>query len=181
MKKILIITVSAISVIILVMFGLRTFTQSHSPRETVSIENKVTLTYCRPYKNDREIFGDLVPYNQVWRTGANKATLFEVQEPIRMGSIALDPGSYSIWTIPGKEEWTIILNSETGQWGVNMNNEANMDESYEVGRVKSKIIPLDDPIEQFTMLFEEEADTGKYSLVLMWDKVLVNVPIELNN
>jgi hypothetical protein len=78
---------------------------------------KVTINYSQPSVKGREIFGDLVPYGKVWRTGANEATTLTVSKEVTIGGKKLAAGTYALFTIPGEKEWTIILNSESKQWG----------------------------------------------------------------
>src|SRR5690606_29144611 len=75
------------------------------------------VIYSRPQKKGRDIFGDLVPYGKVWRTGANEATELDVYVPLHFGETILKPGNYTLYTIPGKDKWTIIINSEINVWG----------------------------------------------------------------
>jgi hypothetical protein len=86
----------------------------------------VQVDYSRPYKKRREIFGKLLPYGQVWRTGANEATIFDVKQDIKIGDKSLKAGKYTLWTIPNADKWTVILNSETGQWGTNYNEKKDV-------------------------------------------------------
>lgn len=77
----------------------------------------VVISYSQPSVKGRTIYGDLVPYGKVWRTGANEATTLTTDKAIKIGGEELAPGTYSLFTIPGEEEWTIILNSDAKQWG----------------------------------------------------------------
>lgn len=91
-----------------------------SPLKTVnaSINDKdVTIVYSAPYKKEREIFGGLVPYDKVWRTGANNATTIEVSADVMIGGNKLAKGIYGLFTIPNEDKWTIIINSDAKQWG----------------------------------------------------------------
>src|SRR5688500_17592421 len=93
--------------------------KSHSPEEEVFYsdgELKLRVFYNRPYKKNREIFGGLVPYGKVWRTGANEATIFETNRPLLIKGETLPAGKYSLFTIPGEQVWTVIFNSEWNQW-----------------------------------------------------------------
>ena len=91
-----------------------------SPAAVVSMRFKdayVKITYSQPHKNGREVFGKLVPYGQVWRTGANETTEITLTKDILLNGQLLKAGTYSIFTIPEKEKWTIIINSDLGLWG----------------------------------------------------------------
>ncbi len=85
--------------------------------ETKIGDAKITIAYSQPGVKDREIFGKLVPYGKVWRTGANEATTFTTSKDITINGQKLAAGTYTLFTIPGEKEWTIIFNTEMGQWG----------------------------------------------------------------
>jgi hypothetical protein len=152
--------------------------KSHSPEDYIVFhkggELTVTLFYNRPYKKGREIFGGLVPYGQVWRTGANEATTFETDRDLTIEGKTLKRGTYSLWTIPRPDTWTIIFNSEHGQWGINSKGEPNRDPARDVLTVDVPAMTQDRIIEQFTVTFESVGD--EVEMVLMWDKTLVAVP-----
>jgi hypothetical protein len=91
-----------------------------SPTQTIKQDfgiGSIELTYSRPGTKDRKIFGDLVPYNKIWRTGANAATIIKFSEPVEIKGKKIDTGSYALYTIPGEETWEIILNKGTKNWG----------------------------------------------------------------
>ena len=105
----------------------------------------ITVDYSAPSKRGRVIFGELVPYGKVWRTGANAATTLTTDADLMIGSLHLPAGKYSLFTIPGEKEWTLIVNKQTGQWGT------RYDESQDLGRVKLKVSSLKEPVEQFAI------------------------------
>ena len=180
MKKILVIVVSVILVVVGGLYGFRTWTKSHSPFEIASFDEKVSVAYCRPFKDGREIFGDLVPYGEVWRTGANEATVFKTAVPVEMEGKELPPGTYSLWTIPNEESWEIIFNSQTGQWGLNMDAKANRNPDLDVLSIERAAIRSDEVHEQFTILFKKfKWSENQVEMLLMWDKTLITVPITL--
>jgi len=131
------------------------------------------VTYGQPMRRDREIFGKLVPYNQVWRTGANEATEFTTIRDLRFGDKLLKAGTYTIYSIPAEKEWTIILNGELGQWG-NFNYEKVKDK--DVLQVKANAQRIEDMYEAFTVKFVERQ--GGATLQLLWEQTQVDVPIE---
>lgn len=132
----------------------------------------VKLTYSQPHKRDREIFGGLVPYGQVWRTGANEATEITLTGDILIHGDTLKAGTYSIFTIPQKEQWTIIINGEVGQWGA-----YNYNQDADIMRFTVPVEHLTDVVwEPFTIAFEQKNE--KADLVMMWDQTKVSVPIE---
>ena len=114
--------------IIIVLLGyfvgmpyLREQTKKHSPERTATYEGNgldLRVTYCSPSKKGRNIFGDLVPYGRVWRTGANEPTTFMTGTDVIVEGETLPAGSYSLWTIPGPEQWQVIFNEEIPDWGV---------------------------------------------------------------
>lgn len=152
-------------------------TKSFSPEEEVVFEQgdlNIKVFYNRPLKKGREIFGGLVPYEQVWRTGANEATTFEANGDITIKGQVLKAGKYSLWTIPGEDNWTIIFNSEHGQWGVNSQGEPNRNPELDVLKVEVHAVQQDQEFEQFTIAFEKTGEDAE--MVLFWDKTLVSVP-----
>lgn len=152
-------------------------TKSFSPEEEV-VFNQDDLTikvfYNRPSKKGREIFGGLVPYEEVWRTGANEATTFDTNKDLNIEGKTLRAGKYSLWTIPREVTWTIIFNSEHGQWGVNSQGEPNRNPQLDVLQVDVHAVQQDQLFEQFTIAFEKTGDDAE--MVLMWDNTLVSVP-----
>lgn len=152
-------------------------TKSFSPEEEVEFNSgdlSIKVFYNRPSKKGREIFGGLVPYDQIWRTGANEATTFETNKDLVVEGQTLKAGKYSLWTIPRETTWTIIFNSEHGQWGVNSKGEANHNPELDVLRVDVDAVQQDQVFEQFTITFEETAQDAE--MILIWDKTLVSVP-----
>lgn len=152
-------------------------TKSFSPEETVTFEEKalkISVFYNRPYKKDREIFGGLVPYGEVWRTGANEATTFESNIELNIEGKTLPRGKYTLWTIPGAETWTIIFNSEFGQWGVNSEGKANRDPQRDVLTVQIPAVKQEKVFEQFTISFNRVGEDAE--MVLFWDTTLVAMP-----
>src|SRR5262245_21771913 len=139
MKKFLIFSAGGVVILVTLMTIIAYFrtkeTISLSPEEEVFFKQDnatITVFYNRPYKKGREIFGGLVPYDKVWRTGANEATTFETTADLVIKGKTLKAGKYSLWTIPNPDTWTIIFNSEYGQWGINSKAEANRDPSLDV-------------------------------------------------
>jgi hypothetical protein len=98
----------------------------------------ITIDYSSPSVKGRKIWGELVPYGKAWRAGANEATIFETSAPIKVEGKNLPAGKYSLFAIPGEKEWTIIFNSETGQWGVKKGGDANLDRAKDVLTVNVK-------------------------------------------
>ena len=137
-----------------------------SPHDTVSVEN-ITVTYGRPYKKERKIFGALEPYGKVWRTGADQATQITFAKDVTFGGQPVKAGTYTLFTIPNPDEWTIILNSQLGQWG-HFSYDKHKDK--DVLQVKVPSIKLDSVVEQHTIRFD------KSNLIIEWDDTRVAVP-----
>ena len=184
MKKLLLIT----GVLLLVLVGVLAYTRffytkSFSPESDVNFEAdglKIHINYSRPYKKGRLIFGEkgqnaLVPYGKVWRTGANEATVFETSKDLNIKGKALKAGTYSFWTMPGQQNWTIIFNSEYGQWGVDFNGLSNRDPKNDVLTVEVPSVIQDKEFEQFTISVEKMGEDME--MILLWDKTLVAIPI----
>lgn len=135
-------------------------------------DSYVKIVYSRPHKRDRDIFGGLVPFDKVWRTGANAATEITTTEDIKLNGNDLKAGTYSLFTIPGEDEWTIIINSEVGQWGAYRYKEEN-----DVMRFTVPVEENDDEYEAFTIYLEGDSGTPRYTLMIMWDDVKVSFPV----
>lgn len=180
MKKFLIFLAAGVVVIIsilIVNYIQLKNEKSFSPEEVVSYtadDLMLNVFYNRPYKKNREVFGALVPYGKVWRTGANEATTFETNKTITIEGKNLNPGKYSVWTIPDSTTWTIIFNSESGQWGINHKGEANRNPSLDVLSVPVHAVKQKRVFEQFTIAFEKVGEEAE--MVLLWDNTVVAVP-----
>ncbi|RYF81135.1 MAG: DUF2911 domain-containing protein [Chitinophagaceae bacterium] len=98
----------------------------------------VTINYSSPGVKGRKIWGELVPYDKVWRAGANQATIFETDQAIKLAGKELPAGKYSLFAVPGEKEWQFIFNSETGQWGIKRTGEANRDPAKDVLTITAK-------------------------------------------
>jgi hypothetical protein len=130
------------------------------------------VIYSRPTTNGRVIFGDLVPYNEVWRLGANEATEVEFFREVRIGGKKLAKGKYTLYAIPTPTQWTVIFNKETDTWGA-----FRYDEKKDVARITVPVETLDASVEPFTILFEKT--DGGNRMLITWDKARVAVPIAL--
>jgi hypothetical protein len=133
----------------------------------------LTVTYCRPGVKSRVIWGDLVPYDKPWRTGANEATNFTTTDPIQFGGQKLAAGSYALLTIPGKDEWTVVLNSEKDLWGA-----FEYKPDKDVLRVKVK--PTAAEAQEWMEFGFEDLTPNSANLVLRWEKLEVAVPISVD-
>lgn len=131
----------------------------------------VKVVYGQPYKRGREIFGELEPYGEVWRTGANEATEITMTGDVEFGSHLVEAGTYALFTIPEQDEWTIILNTQLGQWGA-----FDYDESYDYLRFTVPSKKVEDVTESFTITFTEVTDLETI-MTLAWNHTRVEVPI----
>lgn len=181
MKKFLIFFAVGVVVIIILILLVNHIrlknTKSLSPEEEVVYTDgdlKLSVSYNRPYKRNREIFGGLVPYGKVWRTGANEATVFRTNKTIVIEGKKLNPGAYSLWTIPDSVTWTVIFNSESGQWGINHKGQANRNPSLDVFSIPVHAVKQERVFEQFTIAFEKVGEEAE--MVLLWDNTVVAVP-----
>ncbi len=176
-KKIL----SILAVIALVLFAAFKFlqynTKKASPQATANFEQngtKITVQYSSPSKKGRDIFGSLVPYGQVWRTGANEATTFESNKDLNIAGKDLPAGTYTLWTIPEKNNWTVMFNKKMYGWGVGFNGKP----SYEADEDAMTVVVPSSSIEgvQENLKIEFASDST-INLNLLWDKTKISLPI----
>lgn len=168
MKKFLIICLVAISSTTIAQLK----TPAPSPTQTLKQDfgvSSVELVYSRPGMKGRKIFGDLVPWNQVWRTGANSATRIKFNDDVVFGGQALKAGEYALYTVPGENEWEIIINKGSANWGTDYK------QPDDILRVKVKPMKLNETVETFTMQFGNVKPTSA-DLQIMWDKTAVEIP-----
>jgi hypothetical protein len=120
--------------------------------------------------------GSDVPYGKLWRTGANEPTIFFAPVPLSVAGIRVQPGVYSLYTVPGKSEWEVVVNRSTSQWGKE-DQYTDKVKAQEVGRAKVKTEPVSKPLETFTI--RAEPGSGKSAaLVLEWEKTRLVVPVQ---
>jgi len=145
-----------------------------SPLEVVTVKYESTyikITYGRPHRKGREIFGNLVPYGEVWRTGANEATEITLTKDVIINQKRLKAGTYTLFTIPGKDKWKVIFNSDLGQWG-----SYNYNSSKNVLEIDANVTQLKTAYEPFTIEFELQDDEA--NLLMMWDKTKASFTIK---
>jgi len=149
-----------------------------SPHETIKAEidgAKVTIAYGRPYtvkpgtSEARKIWGGLVPYGKVWRTGADQATILTTDQTLMFGDTTVAPGKYSLYTLPTEDGAKLIINKQTGQWGTVYK------EDQDLARVDAKKESLEKSVDQFTMAIDKNSSGGGV-LKLMWEKTEYSVP-----
>jgi hypothetical protein len=130
----------------------------------------VTVDYSSPRAKGRKIYGDVVPLGKVWRTGANEASTFVTTTDITVGGTAVPAGSYTIFTIPDKDKWTLIISKKTGEWGTDYPGPSN-----DLARVDMKVSSLPAPVENFTISFDKSANGG--TMNIDWESTRASVPI----
>lgn len=137
--------------------------------------SSIDIAYSRPSMRGRKVFGDLVPYGSVWRTGANSATKIKLGEDVTIGGQAVKAGEYALYTIPGQTEWEVILNKGVGNWG-----NAGYNTADDVARFKVKSKMLDKTVNTFTINIGN-ITFSTCNLEMMWEKTKVVIPIKANN
>lgn len=177
-------TLILLSIIALGLFLYSTFVEDLfakrlSPKDTVEFklnDLKLEVFYNRPYRKDREIFGALVPFNQVWRTGANEATTFETNKPLEVKGVQLPAGKYTLWTVPKDSTWNVIFNKKQYSWGVNAEMKPMWDPNYDALNIEVPVQKLNNHVEQFTIAFDNSTDN--LFLTMAWDDIKVAVPLK---
>jgi hypothetical protein len=134
----------------------------------------VELNYSRPSLKGRTAFGGLVPYGEVWRTGANTVTKIRFGEPVQLAGQAVPAGTYALLTIPGKTDWTLILNRDTAQWGA-----YEYKQSLDVLRVQAKATKLASPQESLRLSLENLRPAAA-DLTLAWERTQLSLPLTAN-
>jgi hypothetical protein len=142
----------------------------HEQASAVLAAKKVTIDYGRPFKKGRKIFGELVPLDAVWRTGADEATVLTTATDLTIGTLRVPAGSYSLFTIPGAKGWTLIVNKVVKQWGA-----FAYDAKQDLGRVPMTAA-AGPPVEQFTIALEPAGDK-KLTLKMSWDTTVAQVAV----
>lgn len=144
--------------------------QPLSPKGTTEYllnAKKIKVVYSRPSIRGRKIMGALVPYNQVWRTGANDATSFTTEADLEIGGVMVPKGSYTLFTLPSEKGWKLIINKQTGQWGT------DYDEKQDLARINMKVDTLATPVEQFTISFVSAKEGA--TMKLEWETTSATV------
>ncbi len=153
--------------------------QFPAPSPACTIKQRVGLTdieisYSRPSAKGRDIFGGVVPFDKVWRTGANQATKVIFSTPVKLNGNDIAAGTYALMTIPGKDEWTIIINKGAEQWGA-----YKYDEKSDIIRFKAKPVKVTQALETFTIEFNDIRENSSL-LNLSWDKTTVPIKLEVD-
>ena len=179
MKKFLLYSLLSIVILLIGGFLYITLTPPASPLDTSLFKEdgkEITITYSKPYKKGRLIFGDksegaLVPFNEYWRTGANRHTIINTNSELIFNDNILPSGEYSLYTIPGKDKWEVVINSENGYFGI-----VQPDESNDLFSFEAFPINLNESVEQLTIDFV--SDSIGSSVRLRWDLTEVLMPFK---
>ncbi len=178
-RIILLLFIVLIGVLAYTYFYTEVFKKPLSPKDTVEFrlnDLELEVFYNRPSKRERDIFGGLVAYNKVWRTGANEATTFETNQALKIGNDSLAAGKYTLWTIPNKDSWQVIFNSKQYPWGVNEVMQSMREEEFDIINIEVSVQSLENSVEQFTIAFDNSTDN--LSLTMAWDKTKIVVPLK---
>jgi len=157
-------------------FAMATFAQQKRLSPPAKAEGtiagkKITIDYSAPSMRGRKIMGGLVPFDKVWRTGANEATTLVTEGDLMVGDLHVPKGTYTIYTIPNENEWTLIINKQTGQWGTEYN------EDQDLGRVTMKVRKLEKPVELFVIEIRQGSKANTGSIAFTWENTEASVPI----
>ncbi len=143
-----------------------------SPHDTVkaTIDGaNVSIGYGRPLMKGRKVFGGLVPYGQVWRTGADEATILTTDKALMIGPIHVNPGKISLYSLIDDKTWKLVLNKQTGQWGT------EYAQAQDLARVDAKVEKLSAPVEQFTITIEKNPAGKGGMIVMQWETTKASV------
>lgn len=132
--------------------------------------NTIHVDYSSPRMKGRKIFGGLVPYNQVWRVGANEATTFVTSTDVMVGDKTVPRASYTMFAIPNPDKWTLIISKKTGEWGIPYPGE-----QYDFTRTTMSVSKLSQPVEDFTIGFDQMG--GKCTMNFDWENTRASVDI----
>lgn len=159
-------------------------TKSHSPEAVANYDKdnvKISVKYCQPSKKGRVLFGAtgseaLVVYGKSWRTGANEATEISTSADLKFGDHILKAGNYSVYSIPGENDWTIVFNSKTDYWGKSFFS-SPFDTALDVLSITVPRLKTSENIEQFTIDFVEKENIN--ALRLLWGDISIEVPFTI--
>jgi len=148
-----------------------------SPHETVSVNldgKTITITYGRPYLKGRHVGDEVAPYGKVWRLGADEATKITVTAyTLFPNGVEMLPGSYSLFAIPNKDKWTLIVNKVADQWGA-----FKYDASQDLGRIEIPVRPAMTPVEEFTISLDK-VETNLAKLQMVWDTAAISTSLKV--
>ena len=179
-RLLIVLSILALGLLVYSIFVENIFSPRLSPKDSAEItlnDLKIKVEYNRPSKRERDVFGALVPFDKVWRTGANEATTFETNKDLMIDGMVLKKGKYTIWTVPMKDTWKVMFNSKQYDWGVNEKMEPMWDPNYDALELEVAAQQLDETVEKFTIAFDHK--TGNLKLTMAWDDILIEVPLNV--
>jgi hypothetical protein len=153
--------------------------ERRSPLDSVTFQvagGTAKVCYSRPSVRGRVIFGELEAYDELWRTGANEPTMIHTTVPLSIAGISVEPGTYSLYTVPGKESWQVVLNSSTTQWGHEGSYVGDV-AAAEIARAEVMSEATDELVEMLTFRSEPGEDDGVV-LLLEWENTRVRIPVD---
>jgi hypothetical protein len=168
--------ISILSLSVLLVAGIAVAEEARKPLSpaahagAILNSKKISIDYSAPSKRGRAIMGALVPYDKVWRTGANAATTLTTEGDLMIGKVHVPAGTYTLYTIPGEKEWTLIINKQTGQWGT------EYDATKDLGRTKLDVTKLAKPVETFRIAVVPDNKT-QAKLKLTWENTEASVRV----
>ena len=148
-----------------------------SPVANTTVEfggKQVRINYHAPSMHGRKIFGELVPYGKIWRAGANEATLLHTELDLTIGTLAVPQGDYSLYILPEADQWTLIVNRQTGQWGIHHDGSTTDDPAQDLGRVAVKLGKAAAPVEAWTIALSKDGSQG--TMTFSWAGTVATVP-----
>ncbi|HEY3974590.1 MAG TPA: DUF2911 domain-containing protein [Candidatus Sulfotelmatobacter sp.] len=160
----------ALSILTLTLFGAAQASPPASATCDLGGGKTIKTDYSSPRAKGRKIYGGLVPYGEVWRTGANSATTFVTSSDVSVGGKTIPAGSYTIFTVPNADKWTLIINKKTGEWGIPYKYEGD-----ELARIDMKVSKLPSPVENFTINYAKSGNTC--TLQIDWETTRASVDI----
>ncbi|MCL5244199.1 DUF2911 domain-containing protein [Cellulophaga sp. 20_2_10] len=174
MKKITLVLIAVFA-----LTGVQAQIETPQPSPFTKMEQKVgltdvTLEYSRPSARGREVFGNLVPFDKLWRTGANKNTIITFSDAVTIGGKEVKAGSYAVFTKPGATSWEVVFYADTNNWGT----PAAWDESKVAATIKADVVKMPMKIETFTMTFDD-LTSGSAVLGILWEDVYVGAKFEV--
>jgi hypothetical protein len=164
----------AVALFVLVVHAQQDKSKRPSPPATATLDlgggKSITIDYSSPRLKGRSVGNEVAPYGQVWRTGANESTTFVTSSDLTVGGTPVPAGNYTLFTIPNKDKWVLILSKKTGEWGTNYPGPSN-----DLARIDMKVSTLPSPVEDFTISLDKTSNGG--TLNLEWGTTRASVPI----
>jgi len=164
----------AVALFVLVVHAQQDKSKRPSPPATATLDlgggKSITIDYSSPRLKGRSVGNEVAPHGQVWRTGANESTTFVTSSDLTVGGTPVPAGNYTLFTIPNKDKWVLILSKKTGEWGTNYPGPSN-----DLARIDMKVSTLPSPVEDFTISLDKTSNGG--TLNLEWGTTRASVPI----